>query len=176
MTTPQLMMKASSASIGINAFIEKTDRRIIWLDCQPLLSAAVAEREMASGNTKDLLASSASSCIGTLIEVQSLQLLSFLYCVCHVIVVVKDSLADPNMIRLLQTAEMLKPNVTADESSTGNGEERMPHLVCVYNRAQPSDLIPKVSSNYLCRVVFENYFNFIFLGSKRDASFLSIGF
>ena len=90
--------------------------------------------------------------------------------------VVKDSLADPNMIRLLQTAEMLKPNVTADESSTGNGEERMPHLVCLYNRAQPSDLIPKVSSNYLCRVVFENYFNFIFLGSKRDASFLSIGF
>ena len=111
-------MKASSASIGIDAFIEKTDRRIIWLDCQPLLPAAVAETELASGNSKDFLASSASSCIGTLMEVQSLQLLSFLYCVCHVIVVVKDSLADPNMIRLLQTAEMLKPNVTADESST----------------------------------------------------------
>ena len=40
-----------------------------------------------------------TSCIGTQVEVQSLQILSFLYCICHVLVVVQDSLADPNLIR-----------------------------------------------------------------------------
>ena len=94
-----MMVKASSATIGIDAWIENSER-IIWLDCQPLLSAAVAERELASNSNKvDGLSATASSCIGTLIEVQSLQLLSFLYCICHVVVVVQDSLADPTIIR-----------------------------------------------------------------------------
>ena len=97
-TTPQVMMKASSATIGIDAWIENSER-IIWLDCQPLLSAAVAERELANNSKTDSLSATASSCIGTLIEVQSLQLLSFLYCICHVVVVVQDSLADPVIIR-----------------------------------------------------------------------------
>lgn len=34
---------------------------------------------------------------------------------------------------------MLKPNLTNDDSEN----DHMPHLVTVYNRAQPSDLIPK---------------------------------
>ena len=38
-------------------------------------------------------------CIGTSIEVQSLQLLSFLYCICHILIVVQDSLADPFLVR-----------------------------------------------------------------------------
>ena len=61
--------------------------------------AAVAERELANNSKTDGLSATASSCIGTLIEVQSLQLLSFLYCICHVVVVVQDSLADPVIIR-----------------------------------------------------------------------------
>jgi hypothetical protein len=40
-----------------------------------------------------------SSCVGTSMEVQSLQLLSFLYCICHILIVVQDSLGDPNLIR-----------------------------------------------------------------------------
>ena len=80
--------------------------------------------------------------MGTLVEVQSLQLLSFLYCVCHVLVVVQDSLIDPNLVRLLQTAEMLKPNLAADESQ--HQLDCLPHLVTVYNRARPSDLSPEM--------------------------------
>lgn len=34
---------------------------------------------------------------------------------------------------------MLKPNLTNDDSEN----DHMPHLVTVYNRAKPSDLIPK---------------------------------
>ena len=49
---------------------------------------------------KENLSKIDSSCIGTLMEVQSLQLLSFLYCISHILIVVQDSLGDPNLIRL----------------------------------------------------------------------------
>lgn len=42
--------------------------------------------------------------------------------------------------RLLQTAEMLKPNLANEDSVI----DHMPHLVTVYNRAQPSDLVPQM--------------------------------
>nr|CAG4645159.1 EOG090X0EPT [Leptodora kindtii] len=139
-STTNFQMKGETATSGIDAYI--CNDRTIWLDCQPLLSAAVIERELASAYSKDVYKESSlkfeTSCIGTQVEVQSLQILSFLYCICHVLVVVQDSLADPNLIRLLQTAEMLKPNMSSDESS----HDHMPHLVILYNRAQPSDLIP----------------------------------
>ncbi len=51
---------------------------------------------------KESLAKPSEVCVGTTVEVQSLQTLSFLYCVCHVLLVVQDSLADPNLVRLLQ--------------------------------------------------------------------------
>lgn len=35
---------------------------------------------------------------------------------------------------------MLKPNLAVDDSSA----DHMPHLVTVYNRAQPSDLVPEM--------------------------------
>nr|CAG4642086.1 EOG090X0EPT [Eurycercus lamellatus] len=137
---PGVQMKGAVGTVGLDVYI--TSDRVIWLDCQPLLSAALAERELTSGFSKEYCKDnlSNSSCVGTLVEVQSLQLLSFLYCICHVLIVVQDSLADPNLIRLLQTAEMLKPNLAADESLLDN----MPHLVVVYNRARPADLAPEI--------------------------------
>nr|CAG4649730.1 EOG090X0EPT [Scapholeberis mucronata] len=139
-STSSLQMKGLTGTIGMDAYV--TEDRVIWLDCQPLLSPAIAERELASNHSKDIfkenLSKLDSSCIGTLMEVQSLQLLSFLYCVCHILLVVQDSLGDPNLIRLLQTAEMLKPNLANEDSVI----DHMPHLVTVYNRAQQSDLVP----------------------------------
>ena len=123
-STASYQLKGESSSIGLDAFI--SSERIIWLDCQPLLSAAVAERELSSIYSKyhkniiakysfytffyvshrDMYKEShskmeTSSCIGTMVEVQSLQLLSFLYCICHVLLVVQDCLADPNLIRYI---------------------------------------------------------------------------
>ena len=36
-----LQMKGETGTIGLDAYI--TDDRTIWLDCQPLMSAAIAE-------------------------------------------------------------------------------------------------------------------------------------
>ncbi|XP_032794696.2 protein SMG9 [Daphnia magna] len=140
--TSSLQMEGLTGTIGLDAFV--TGDRIIWLDCQPLLSAAIAEREIATNYNKDgykeIHPKLESSCVGTLVEVESLQLLSFLYCICHILIVVQDSLGDPNLIRLLQTAEMLKPNLANDDTVA----DHMPHLVTIYNRAQPSDLVPEM--------------------------------
>nr|CAG4646614.1 EOG090X0EPT [Macrothrix elegans] len=141
-STSALQMKGLTGTTGLDAYV--TNDRIILLDCQPLISAAIAEKELATLSSKDSYKDSLSkvdsSCVGTSVEVQSLQLLSFLYCICHVLIVVQDSLADPNLIRLLQTAEMLKPNLAGDDSVV----DHMPHLVVLYNRAQPSDLVPEM--------------------------------
>ncbi|XP_046453307.1 protein SMG9-like [Daphnia pulex] len=140
--TSHLQMKGLTGTIGLDAYV--TEDRVIWLDCQPLLSAAIAEREIVANYSKDTykenLPKLESSCVGTSMEVQSLQLLSFLYCICHILIVVQDSLGDPNLIRLLQTAEMLKPNLASEDSVV----DHMPHLVTIYNRAQPSDLVPEM--------------------------------
>jgi hypothetical protein len=45
-STASYQLKGESSTIGLDAFI--SSERIIWLDCQPLLSAAVAERELSS--------------------------------------------------------------------------------------------------------------------------------
>ena len=39
-----------SSTKGLDAFV--SSERVIWLDCQPLLSAAAAERELAAAHTK----------------------------------------------------------------------------------------------------------------------------
>nr|CAG4650528.1 EOG090X0EPT [Sida crystallina] len=147
-STTSHQMKGESSTIGLDAYI--SSERVIWLDCQPLLSAAVAERELASSYSKEaykepLSKMEASCCVGTTVEVESLQMLSFLYCICHVLLVVQDSLADPNLVRLLQTAEMLKPNMSTDES----GGDHMPHLITLYNRGQPTDLVPEMMDKTL---------------------------
>jgi len=135
-----LQMRGETGTIGLDAYI--TDDRTIWLDCQPLMSAAIAEIAIthSKDSYKENMAKLDPLCVGTSIEVQSLQLLSFLYCICHILIVVQDSLADPFLIRLLQTAEMLKPNLASDDSSL----DHMPHLVTLYNRGQPSDLVPQM--------------------------------
>jgi len=47
--------------------------------------------------------------------------------------------------RLLQTAEMLKPNLSSDDTSV----DHMPHLIMLYNRGQPSDLVPEIMEKTL---------------------------
>jgi protein SMG9 len=71
-------------------------------------------------------------------EIQSLQIAAFMLSVCHVVLVVQDWFYDPNLIRFLQSAEMLKPSTpttTQDEEII----EYSPHIMFVQNKAQPSD-------------------------------------
>ena len=75
-------------------------------------------------------------------NVQSIQLCSWLLSVCHVVLVLHDQAPDLNLIKLIQTAEMLKP-ATAAPDGTDN-TDYSPQVVSVINRAtrdlyQPSN-------------------------------------
>jgi hypothetical protein len=48
--TSHLQMKGLTGTIGLDAYV--TEDRVIWLDCQPLLSAAIAEREIVANYSK----------------------------------------------------------------------------------------------------------------------------
>jgi len=79
------------------------------------------------------------TCVENCIEIQSLQIASFLLTVCHVLIVSLDWFLDRNLIKFLLTAEMLKPTRSStSHESTANLEEmseHYPHIVFVHNRA-----------------------------------------
>lgn len=97
---------------GIQMFIAKD--RTILLDCNPLLNNPFK---------KEIL----------LNEIDDLKILIFLLSICHVIAVVQEDVLNTNLIRLLQTAEMMKPNIDL------NSEEFFSNLIFVKNRSGQSD-------------------------------------
>ncbi len=72
------------------------------------------------------------------VEIQSIELACFVLSVCNVVIVAEDWFTDPNLFRLLQTAEMLMPNmnnsVQQNNSTAGSSQaddlnyEHHPHL------------------------------------------------
>ena len=49
-SSSSLQMKGETGTIGLDAYV--TNDRTIWLDCQPLMSAALAERELSAAHSK----------------------------------------------------------------------------------------------------------------------------
>lgn len=120
-----------------------TSERVILLDTQPVLSEAMLAQFT---DNPSLIPSSMSP--DTYLEVLSLQVAVFLYCVCHVVVVVVDCM-DPQdpIFKFLQTVEQMKtacvPRSTIDMDTTaGDGNEYFPQLVFVMNHASPEDFQP----------------------------------
>ncbi|XP_074111432.1 nonsense-mediated mRNA decay factor SMG9 [Cotesia typhae] len=117
---------------GIDFYVTKN--RVIYLDTQPILSSSI----MTSTNTT--LEHYVNSEYN--LEIQSLQFTAFLYSVCHVIIFVQDWFVDPNLIRFIQTTEMLKP------SSTSNLDqdyiEYYPHMLFLHNKAEVDDFTPDI--------------------------------
>ncbi|XP_071441548.1 nonsense-mediated mRNA decay factor SMG9 [Hetaerina americana] len=112
--------------------------RIIFLDCQPALSASLMDR-MALQEKK--LAAADFSSAENAMEAQSLQLASFFLSVCHLVIMVQDWAFDPNILRFLLSAEMLKPSTP---TTTPDDEivEYFPHVLFLQNRCQTSDFTP----------------------------------
>ncbi|KAG8229369.1 hypothetical protein J437_LFUL009684 [Ladona fulva] len=81
--------------------------RVIFLDCQPALSASLMDR-MALQEKK--LAAADFSSAENAMEAQSLQLASFFLSVCHLVLLVQDWAFDPNVLRFILSSEMLKPS------------------------------------------------------------------
>ncbi|XP_014482978.1 PREDICTED: protein SMG9 [Dinoponera quadriceps] len=127
---------ATNCTSGIDIFITKN--RVIYLDTQPILSISAFDSSTSSFDQKK--AASDFTSTETNLELQSLQFMAFLFSVCHVIIFVQDWFVDPNLVRVLQTAEMLKPSSTTTMDQ--DYVEYYPHLVFLHNKAEPGDFTP----------------------------------
>ncbi|XP_050429958.1 nonsense-mediated mRNA decay factor SMG9 [Adelges cooleyi] len=128
-TTTEYIETAQNCTSGIHAYVMKN--RVILLDCQPILSSSVAY-----STSQKRIGQSMDTSIDN--EMVSLQLTAFLLSVCHVVLIVQDWFFDPNIFKILQTAEMLKPPMP---TSHRNEElvEYFPHVVFVQNKSFYSD-------------------------------------
>jgi len=125
-------MLAEHCTNGIDVYVNS--RRHIFLDCQPLMSASVLDRsvQLEKKNAPEYASSENT------IQVHSLQLIGFMFSVCHVVVLVQDWFMDFGLIRLLQGAETLKP-VTPTSGDDNQVIEYFPNLVLVHNKCEVAD-------------------------------------
>lgn len=120
---------------GIDIFI--TSNRVFLLDCQPIMSAAALD-EIVQNDFKKTVAGEFLP-IENCAEIQSLQLATFILSVCHVVLIVEDWFLDTNIVRFLQTAEMLKPSIPMAEEDF---MEYFPHVMIIHNKASLQDFTP----------------------------------
>lgn len=120
-----------------------TAERAILLDTQPVLSETLLEQ--ISLNESSIPPGLSAEAY---LEVMSLKMAIFLYSVCHVVLVVMDSLDSPEILfRFLGTAEQMKSNclrLASDNSDGGDKKpkEYFPNLVFVLNHASADDYQP----------------------------------
>ncbi|OQR97214.1 SMG9 isoform X2 [Thraustotheca clavata] len=96
---------------GIDVFI--TENNVVLLDCQPLLSSSLLNDQIQKKESPKFGALP----LDQQIEISSLQLLVFLFSVCHHVLVVSDKAIDNELWRLMQCAELLKhhvPNISGE--------------------------------------------------------------
>lgn len=129
-----------NATTGIDLFI--TQNRVIFLDCQPFLSASVLD-DLINMDDNHKRSTVISDCqpVENSGEIQSLQLTAFLMSVCHIIILVQDWFVDSNVIRFIQTAEMLKPTMNTPEDEY---VDYFPHLILLHNKGGMEDFSPKM--------------------------------
>uniref|UniRef100_A0A147BDX5 Protein SMG9 n=1 Tax=Ixodes ricinus TaxID=34613 RepID=A0A147BDX5_IXORI len=128
---------------GVDIYV--TPERMILLDTQPVLSASVMdhmiqfEKKTPGGGDFHSLENAHM--------MQSLQMASFLMAVCHTVVVVQDWFADPNFLRFVLSAEMLKPATSSGSHDSGltneDVAESFPHMVFVQNKCTRGDFSPE---------------------------------
>lgn len=123
---------------GIDIFV--TSQRVIFLDCQPVLSASVLDQLIH--NEKKIPPEFTTA--ENFAEIQSLQMVTFLLTVCNVVLVVQDWFTDMSLLRFLHSAEMLKPSTPSSsghETSTTADDhpDFFPHMVFVQNRCGRED-------------------------------------
>lgn len=123
---------------GIDIFVSQ--QRVIFLDTQPLMSPSVLEQLIH--NEKKIPPEYTAA--ENYIEILCLQQVTFLLTVCNIIIVMQDWFTDMSLLRILQTAEMLKPSTP---SSSGHDNavaledhpDYYPHIVFVQNKASRED-------------------------------------
>lgn len=126
-------------TVGVDMVV--TGERIILLDTQPILSSAMLEQ--FTQNEPDIPDDLSPE---TYLEIQSLQLAILLLTICHVIIVVIDTLEADTVFRFIQTAESLKPSCISDSKVVNPDkselEDYYPQIVFAHNFATPDDFQP----------------------------------
>ncbi|KAK9730356.1 hypothetical protein QE152_g15279 [Popillia japonica] len=175
--TPKDVEANINTTYGIDFYI--TENRMMLLDCQPFISSSTLDELMRSEskrsnvNCQPFISSSTldelmrseskrSNVISEFLplenscEIQGLQHAAFLLSVCHIIILVQDYFFDSNVIRFLQTAEMLKPTISNPEDL--KFADSFPHLLIVHNSAQMEDFTPRrfATMQNIYRKVFKN--------------------
>jgi protein SMG9 len=113
--------------------------RVLLIDTQPICSASVLDRNMMFEKKQPATPLEFGSSENT-VEMHSLQMLGFLMTVCHVVLLAQDWFADTQLIRTVQTAEMLRPTSTTYASDDDSEIiEYFPDLVFVHNKAELDD-------------------------------------
>lgn len=121
---------AQHKTSGINAFV--TSERTILLDVQPLISGSVLDKTIST-DKKHL--NNDFKYYENYVEMQSIELACFVLSVCNVVIVLEDWFFDPNLFRLIQTAEMLMPHNSLAQHEEYQLENH-PHLVYVLNKIE----------------------------------------
>ncbi|KAK7066530.1 smg-9, nonsense mediated mRNA decay factor [Halocaridina rubra] len=147
------LMSGCHGTNGIDIYI--TAGRLFVIDCQPLLSPSIMDRII----TQEKKFTSEYNSTENLMEVESLQLLTLVMSISHVVILVQDSGVDANLIRLLQTCEMMKPSSFSASSSSSSSSaptgvdgfrQNFPHVVFLHNRSPPHHFTPSVLKKMQC--------------------------
>ncbi|XP_066988638.1 nonsense-mediated mRNA decay factor SMG9-like isoform X1 [Macrobrachium rosenbergii] len=142
------IMSGCHGTNGVDIYI--TTQRLFVLDCQPLLSPSIMDRLIS----QDKKCTSEYNSTENLMEIESLQLLTLVMSIAHVVVLMQDSGIDPNLIRLLQTCEMMKPSSSSTPSSSSSTQstptgsedtqQYFPHVVFVHNHSPAHHFTPSM--------------------------------
>jgi len=129
-------------TLGVDMFV--TSERMIILDSQPLLSAAVMDCHLRYERKFP----SEYSSLQNYIEMQSMQILTFMLSVCNIVLVADDFFLDINFLKFIQDAEMLKPSPqpppsSETTSSKDDGNEFYPTVIFLHNKATKEDFKPQ---------------------------------
>jgi len=137
--------RGANQTFGVDFTV--TAERMILVDSQPLLSPALLE-QLCADRKGDYNQHQT-------IQMQSLQLATFMLTVCHVVIVVQDYFTDPSLYAFLEKAEMLKPPtaptppathdingapiqhpVTSWSANRGDATQLQPVVVFVHNKLE----------------------------------------
>ncbi|ESN99168.1 hypothetical protein HELRODRAFT_189016 [Helobdella robusta] len=124
-------------TLGVDMYV--TPERMILLDSQPLFSAS---------NMCDKIQLERKRMIDSIdanLDVQSIQLTTFMMSVCNVIFVVVDWFIDDKIFKLLETAELFKPRNPYDTMGK-HFKPPSPHIVFVLNKCNLEDLSLRCST------------------------------
>lgn len=143
--TKETREDGSHQTVGVDMFV--TPERIILLDTQPVLSPSLLDNMIRHDKKYPTEFTTMENCV----EMQSLQIASFLMTVCHVIIVSQDWFTDLTFLHFLLTSEMLKPQTpSGGHESSGNQEEIpdfFPTVVFLMNKAGQDDFTPETYAN-----------------------------